>query len=161
MSRTANPFMAPLTHERNEAIRALEPGWASRVTPRRHAAPVTDVSPPKELPHDDDDEYAAMKRPLPVRRELYRIPHDHIVTDVFVEWQEGAPGPALLAGDAEPLASSSGRSGHEGSKGSAAAARNAILSHIGEGSPVPPPACDRARRTPSAPAGSWHSCRIG
>ena len=67
-----------------------------------------------------------------MRKELYRVPHDRIVTDVFVEWQDGVrESPQLRPADEPP------------SKGAGATATrrstNSTLGHVAEGLPIPPP----------------------
>ena len=62
------------------------------------------------------------------RRDLYRVPNDRLVTDVFAQWQDGGDNPTL------PDSDLGGRFA------------DGTTAHLGEGAPIPPPQTIMTRR---------------
>ena len=89
-------------------------GWSERL-----AIPIT----PRRTPE------GRSKKTKEERRDLYRVPHDRLVTDTFAEWQDGGANPAL------PDSALGQRFGGAETQG-----------HVGQGAPIPPPAHILARR---------------
>ena len=71
-----------------------ETGWSERrglvLTPRRDS-----VSPESRAAAKRDAPSSVYARPSPFAdpRAMYRVPHDHLVTDVFTQWQDGGADP--------------------------------------------------------------------